>query len=223
MKSTKVITFACCSVLLAFVGSMSADDNKAGADTDQLVTATELLDKLRQNPKPKPKLKKRGVAIPKTNAEMRVAETAAEKFKRRGAAPISRGVRVEYFGERARVSVKVDPEAMVTFNNLLFDLDSADLNFDSTKQIEQIAIALRKLPDVKFLLEGHTCDLGNERHNLDLSERRAEMVRRHLIRDGVEPDQLISLGFGETDPVVENNSEENRAKNRRVVIYRRTE
>lgn len=190
----------------------------AGADQD-FVSADEIVEKL--NPKARPMLRTRGLRPAPPKTEIREVETSAAKFKKRGFVP--RGVVIEYFGETARVQVKVATEERLSFNNILFDLGKADLKPESAKQLEELGRALMKMPKVSFLLEGHTCDIGTEAGNLELSERRAATVRRHIIRYGAKPEQLFSLGFGESDPAVSNSSDENRKKNRRVVIYRRAE
>ena len=67
-------------------------------------------------------------------------------------------------------------------------------------------------------LEGHTDSIGTELYNLDLSERRANAVRDMLIEDfGIEPGRVTAQGFGEQLPVADNETEEGREANRRVV------
>ena len=68
-------------------------------------------------------------------------------------------------------------------------------------------------------IAAHTDDVGQEKDNLILSERRANAVRDYLISRGVLGQQLIAKGYGEGQPIVPNASEENRSLNRRVEIF----
>ena len=68
---------------------------------------------------------------------------------------------------------------------------------------DEIAAAMKspKLKGTRFLIEGHTCDLGEDDYNLQLSAQRAETIRKLLVRKGVAADRLAVLGFGETELV----------------------
>jgi outer membrane protein OmpA-like peptidoglycan-associated protein len=77
--------------------------------------------------------------------------------------------------------------------------------------------ALVAEPEIKRVsIEGHTDDRGGDKHNLDLSDRRAKSVRRWMIEHGIAPERLEAHGFGETRPVVDNRASQGRATNRRV-------
>jgi outer membrane protein OmpA-like peptidoglycan-associated protein len=116
----------------------------------------------------------------------------------------------------------------VSFDNIFFKLDSTELRDDASRlQVEEIATTLKspKLAGTRFLIEGHTCDLGEDAHNLKLSAKRAEAIRKLLIKRGVAKDRLASLGFGEAeivDPVKVGDTlakaETKRMKSRRVVM-----
>jgi outer membrane protein OmpA-like peptidoglycan-associated protein len=124
--------------------------------------------------------------------------------------------------QTADVSVKVDAKSMQGFQNIQFKLDSAQLVGAITfKQLGEIAKAMNQAGTEKFLIEGHTCDLGGDAHNKDLSQRRAESVVAYLIKLHVDPSRLQPLGFGAEQPLVANTSEKQRSKNRRVQIYRK--
>jgi outer membrane protein OmpA-like peptidoglycan-associated protein len=114
------------------------------------------------------------------------------------------------------------------YGHFYFKLDSDQLLNDTARlQVKNLAMALNseRLGATRFLIEGHTCDLGESEHNRNLSARRAETIRRLLIEDGVSPDRLAALGFGETEivePVSTDDSvaaaETKRQKSRRVVL-----
>jgi len=116
---------------------------------------------------------------------------------------------------------QIEVEGAVSFSNLQFKLNSVEFaNDESARQLGEIATALKKF-DAKgatFLIEGHTCDLGAEAHNQDLSKRRAAAVRTRLVTLGVPASILTTAGRGETSPLRPNDSDANRALNRRVVV-----
>ncbi len=115
----------------------------------------------------------------------------------------------------------IEVEGAVSFSNLQFKLNSVDLaNDESARQLGEIATALKNFTakGVAFLIEGHTCDLGSDAHNLDLSKRRAVAVRTRLVTLGVPAAILTTAGRGEATPIRPNNSDANRALNRRVVV-----
>ena len=68
-------------------------------------------------------------------------------------------------------------------------------------------------------LQGHTDSSGANAYNLQLSQRRANSVREYLLSQGVPAAQLTARGYGETQPITDNTSNEGRSKNRRVVMH----
>jgi len=82
-----------------------------------------------------------------------------------------------------------------------------------------VAEGLKKHPRVKVEIQGHTDSVGKAAYNLKLSQHRAETVLSYLVSDGVSADQLTAKGYGETQPVASNKTDDGRAKNRRVVMY----
>jgi outer membrane protein OmpA-like peptidoglycan-associated protein len=116
---------------------------------------------------------------------------------------------------------QIEVEGTVSFSNLQFKLDSVEFaNDESARQLGEIATALKNFTTkgASFLIEGHTCDLGDDAHNLDLSKRRAAAVRTRLVTLGVPAAILTTAGRGETSPLRPNDSDANRALNRRVAI-----
>jgi outer membrane protein OmpA-like peptidoglycan-associated protein len=163
-------------------------------------------------------------------AEPRVIPAAdlAKKWKRTKslATPVEKlrkGLTVET-GEKAAqpVEVKVDADTEERFQNIQFALDSDRLEGATTfAQLAEIAKAMDLAKTEKFLIEGHTCDLGDDTHNLTLSQRRALAVKQQLVQAGVPAERLQVIGFGEADPATANTSETARQQNRRVQIFRK--
>lgn len=75
---------------------------------------------------------------------------------------------------------------------------------------------LNKNPQRKIEVGGHTDDVGDDASNLSLSQRRAEAVKDYLVKNGVAESRVQAKGYGETQPQVPNDSDINRAKNRRT-------
>ena len=78
-------------------------------------------------------------------------------------------------------------------------------------------------PGSKITIEGHTDSDGRVDRNRKLSLQRAQAVQKHLIKAGVKPDQLETVGFGEARPAVPNVSQQNKGTNRRATFIVRTQ
>lgn len=101
-----------------------------------------------------------------------------------------------------------------------FETNKSDLNTESIKLIDQIVKVMNDNSSFKISIEGHTDNNGTIEHNQNLSENRAKSVKEELIKKDISSERLQSRGFGQTKPLIENNSEENKAKNRRVELIR---
>lgn len=107
----------------------------------------------------------------------------------------------------------------VTLEGVTFETDSATLTSTSRPVLDKVAAAMSKYPRLKVEVQGHTDSSGSDSHNMKLSQQRADAVREYLISRGVAADQMTAKGYGETQPVADNSSEEGRAQNRRVVLH----
>lgn len=103
-------------------------------------------------------------------------------------------------------------------NDILFAFDSSVIRESAKPTLARVVHALNENPDEDIYIAGHTCDIGTEEYNQGLSERRAASVKEYLVNSGVSPDRITTEGFGETDPLVPNESEAARQLNRRVEI-----
>ena len=108
-------------------------------------------------------------------------------------------------------------ESSITFKDLLFDTDQYQLKAEFTRYLDEIALQVANL-DCMVVIEGHTDNVGDDNYNLKLSTRRAEAVKNYLISKGCQQNKLRSKGFGETQPIANNESEAGKAQNRRVEI-----
>lgn len=97
-----------------------------------------------------------------------------------------------------------------------FATDKATIFADSFPMLDEIADVLKQREEVRVRIEGHTDAQGNLKHNLTLSQARADSVRRYLIGRGVAPGRMEARGFGPTQPVADNRTAAGREANRRV-------
>lgn len=97
-----------------------------------------------------------------------------------------------------------------------FDFNSDELSGDSKLTLEQNAAWMKNFPDIKVVLEGNADKRGSTEYNLSLGERRAQAVRQYLAALQVNPDMLGVLSYGEERPILDAETEEAFAANRRV-------
>ena len=99
-----------------------------------------------------------------------------------------------------------------------FDTNKWDIKPEYYPVLEKFAKFLKDNPKIKVEIQGHTDSVGSAKYNLKLSQKRAEAVKKVLVEKyGISPDRIIAKGYGESMPVAPNDTEEGRAKNRRVV------
>lgn len=97
-----------------------------------------------------------------------------------------------------------------------FDNDKYDLKYESWESITKFTYYLRAHPEKKAEIQGHTDSKADDAYNMRLSLKRAKAVYHALVSQGIDPKRLTYKGFGESTPVVPNDSDENMALNRRV-------
>jgi outer membrane protein OmpA-like peptidoglycan-associated protein len=101
---------------------------------------------------------------------------------------------------------------------LKFEFDKADLRPEDRELLSRVAGILLTSPDYSVSVNGHTDDVGTAEYNQKLSERRAQAVRDYLVKAGLPQEILSVTGHGKARPLVPGNSEQARAKNRRVEL-----
>ena len=111
---------------------------------------------------------------------------------------------------------KSETGAITTLNNIFFETDSYALKDRSLTELEKIAAYLKRNPDLKIEISGHTDDVGSNEYNQILSLNRAAAVYNNLLDQGVKEERLSYKGYGKTQPAFPNDSDENRSKNRRI-------
>ena len=117
------------------------------------------------------------------------------------------------------ITVLLQPIAVgskVVLKNIFFDINRFDLRPESMAELQKLIDFMKLNPTVKIEISGHTDDLGNDAVNQTLSENRAKSVYQFLSAHNIDPSRLLYKGYGKTQPLVPNISDENRALNRRT-------
>lgn len=107
---------------------------------------------------------------------------------------------------------------VINLPDILFEFDRDRLTPEARRTINEISDVIRDVPHRDLSVEGHTDSIGSMRYNKDLSLRRAQSVARELQSHSVPSQRMKIEGFGEGAPIATNNSEEGRARNRRVEV-----
>ncbi len=100
--------------------------------------------------------------------------------------------------------------------NVVFASNSAELTPVAQGTLDKVVAAMDRYTRPVVETSGHTDSQGNDAFNLDLSQRRADSVVAYIVSQGIDENRLNPVGFGETQPVAENTTEEGRLQNRRV-------
>jgi outer membrane protein OmpA-like peptidoglycan-associated protein len=104
----------------------------------------------------------------------------------------------------------------VILKNIFFETGSFALQDKSASELEKLLSLLKNNPQLKVEIGGHTDNVGDKQKNLVLSENRAKSVLDYLVKAGIESSRLSFKGYGDTQPLADNNSEKGRAENRRT-------
>ena len=107
-------------------------------------------------------------------------------------------------------------EAKLQVHNIVFGYNSADLTEESFLELDKVVELLQQNPNLSIELSAHTDDRGQDAYNDRLSLLRANAAMEYIVRKGIDRSRVTAAGYGEKMPLVPNDSEENRSKNRRV-------
>jgi outer membrane protein OmpA-like peptidoglycan-associated protein len=100
-----------------------------------------------------------------------------------------------------------------------FDTDKAILRKADAAELQKAVDFVKKYPGYNISVEGHTDNVGKDKYNQGLSERRAAAVKKHLVENGASnPGKIKPVGYGKTRPIADNKTAEGKFKNRRVEI-----
>jgi len=104
------------------------------------------------------------------------------------------------------------------YNNVLFDFDKSDIRPDAAPIIDEVVAGMQANAKDTVLIEGHTCNVGEEAYNMGLGQRRADSIMKYMVDKGIDAGRVTTKSFGETQPAVSNDTPESRKLNRRGVF-----
>lgn len=110
----------------------------------------------------------------------------------------------------------IETNASIVLKNVFFDVNKFDLNPESETELDILVQLLNDNPTLRIQISGHTDNTGKPSDNVILSNNRAKAVVSYLVSKGIDQARLSFKGFGETQPVADNNTEEGKAQNRRT-------
>lgn len=111
---------------------------------------------------------------------------------------------------------KIETGSAHRINNINFETNSYQMDENSKLVLDEFILFLKDNSTIKIAIHGHTDDIGNDGDNMTLSQNRAQAVYNYIAQKGIDKSRLSYKGFGETKFLVQNTSEDNRAKNRRT-------
>lgn len=112
----------------------------------------------------------------------------------------------------------IKPGEIVVLQNVYFEFDKSELLTESYPELNKLVNYLHKNPEIHIEISGHTDNIGTVEYNQQLSEARAKAVVDYLTGKGIESNRLSYKGYGSSQPIADNSTEEGRAKNRRVEL-----
>jgi outer membrane protein OmpA-like peptidoglycan-associated protein len=126
----------------------------------------------------------------------------------------------EVTADATQMAKEIAQSGHVAVYGIHFDSGQATIQPDSEQTLQQIVELLKNNAGLKLRVEGHTDSTGSKDANKKLSQQRAAAVVKWLAEHGVESSRLTPAGFGDSQPVADNNTEEGKAKNRRVELVK---
>ena len=148
------------------------------------------------------------------NGEAELKNKASERAQAR---LDSREAEIQHLKDKLNAK-QTERGSLVTFGDVLFDLNKAELKPAAYRNVRQLAEFLRENPTRKVLIEGFTDSSGSAAYNLQLSEQRAQAVKRALVKEGVDFNNIQTVGFGKEYPVADNATPASRSMNRSVEV-----
>jgi outer membrane protein OmpA-like peptidoglycan-associated protein len=112
--------------------------------------------------------------------------------------------------------VPIEIGQIVRLNNVFFDFDKWDLRPESFVELDRVVKLLKDNPAIVIEMSAHTDSYGTDEYNFKLSDNRARSCMEYILSKGIAKDRITSKGYGETQPVATNDTDEGRQLNRRV-------
>jgi formylglycine-generating enzyme required for sulfatase activity len=112
----------------------------------------------------------------------------------------------------------LDTKGFIDIYGINFDIGKATVKPESFPIIDQIVTYLDNHPQMRIVIEGHTDNTGSVSLNQTLSEKRAQSIKAEIVKRGIDPGRMETIGYGSSKPVADNGTAAGRTQNRRVTI-----
>ncbi|MDP4262909.1 MAG: OmpA family protein [Bacteroidota bacterium] len=124
----------------------------------------------------------------------------------------------EFYSEPFKVNIKFEAARTYTLDNVHFDFGKATLRPESFSQLEELVSYMKYKDAIRIEIAGHTDNVGKDADNLALSQQRADAIKNYLLKKGIQPSRVTAKGYGATQPIADNDTEEGRQLNRRTEV-----
>lgn len=121
------------------------------------------------------------------------------------------------------LATDVKKGTVLVLEHIYFDFNKSEIKPEAYQDLNLLENYMKKHPTAKIEIAGHTDSKGNARHNHNLSQRRAEAIRQHLISTGIKASRLVAVGYGEDKPIAPNENEDGTDNPEGRKLNRRTE
>jgi OOP family OmpA-OmpF porin len=115
-------------------------------------------------------------------------------------------------------TIKILRDQVTRLENVTFESGKASLRPESNKALNDLAEFMTRKKNMKIEIAGHTDNVGDKDANQKLSQERAASVRSYLIKKGISAERVTAKGYGDTQPMTDNNTPEGKQKNRRTEL-----
>lgn len=112
----------------------------------------------------------------------------------------------------------INPPKNYTLDNVFFDSGKSSLKPESSKELNELAEYLVLKKSLVIEISGHTDNVGTKEANLKLSQDRANSVKAFIVKKGIAGERIIAKGYGDTQPIADNSTDEGKQKNRRTEV-----
>jgi len=123
-----------------------------------------------------------------------------------------------YYKNPFTVNLEFDPPKTFVLDDVEFDFGKSTLRPESYNTLDDLVDYLKRKPNERIEIGGHTDNIGSDEKNLVLSLERAKSIVAYLIAKGISNDRLVAKGYGAEEPIEDNSTEEGRQKNRRTEV-----
>jgi outer membrane protein OmpA-like peptidoglycan-associated protein len=129
------------------------------------------------------------------------------------------GIGGNWFAHAEKLEIKKEEIAVGTtfqLNNVYFDFNKATLLADSYDELDRVVKFLTDNAKVEIEISGHTDNIGADKYNMELSQKRADATKAYIVSKGIAANRIVTKGYGKDKPLTSNATDAGREQNRRV-------